>query len=292
MAGTEGFGGFREVRLRAGTIRYRDVGEGEPLVFLHGVMVNGNLWRKVVPGLATRYRCIVPDLPLGGHAVPMNPDADLSPTGLARLVAGFLDALGVGEATFVANDTGGAVAQVFLSLYPERASRLVLTNADALDNFPPPLLRPLKWAAGVPGFVSLLGTACRARIFQRVLFWTVAKRPVEGRVMRGYVQPLIGDAGVRRDLRQALRGFSAGYTLEAAKTFPRFARPVLLAWGTEDRLLFPYRYAEEVARRFPNATLERVPGSRAFVPEDRPEALVAAISGFLERPVGPETKVH
>jgi pimeloyl-ACP methyl ester carboxylesterase len=82
-----------EVQLRHGTLRYRDVGAGEPIVFMHGLLVNGLLWRNVVAELASDFRCIVPDLPLGSHSVAMAVDADQSPRGVARLSADFLEAL-------------------------------------------------------------------------------------------------------------------------------------------------------------------------------------------------------
>src|SRR5919199_4002819 len=88
-------GDRREVELPHGTIRYRERGSGEPVVFVHGILVNGDLWREVVPRLADRYRCIVPDLPLGAHEVPMDEDADLSPPALARLIVDFAGALGL-----------------------------------------------------------------------------------------------------------------------------------------------------------------------------------------------------
>ena len=64
-------GAQAEARLPQGTIRYRDSGSGEPIVFVHGLLVNGALWRKVTPLLEREFRCVVPDLPLGSHAVPM-----------------------------------------------------------------------------------------------------------------------------------------------------------------------------------------------------------------------------
>ena len=273
----------KEVRLGQGTIRYKEFGAGEPLVFVHGVLVNGNLWRKVVPELAEDYRCIVPDLPFGGHETPMNPGADLSPPGLARLLADFLDALDLREATLVANNTGGAIAQVFVARYPERVSRLMLTNVDAFENFLPPLLRPLQWGARIPGFVSLLSVALRSHLVQRALFASVAKHPVENRIAESYLSPLLKDARVRRDLRGLLRGISNKYTIEAAEKFRNFGKPVLLAWGMDDRLFFPYRYAERLAKKFPDATLEKVPDSRTFVPEDNPVRLIAAIRDFVSK---------
>src|SRR5215211_3659468 len=113
-----------EVRLPQGTIRYRDTGQGEPLVFIHGLLVNGTLWRDVVARLEGDYRCIVPELPLGSHSPAMNDDADLSPTGLARLVADFLEAADLDGVTLVGNDTGGAISQLVATRHPERLSRL------------------------------------------------------------------------------------------------------------------------------------------------------------------------
>lgn len=278
---SDDFGEAKSVGLEHGEVRYKEVGSGEPMVFLHGVLVNGNLWRKVVPTLSGNHRCIVPDLPLGGHAAPMKPGADLSPPGLARLVAEFLDALGLQEVTLVANDTGGAIAQVFVARYPARVSRFVLTNTDAFENFLPPLLRPLQWGARIPGFVSLLSLPLRTSIAQRILFAMVAKHPVERRVMESYVAPLLNEARIRRDFRKVLRGISNRYTIEAAETFPTFDKPVLLAWGTEDRLLFPYKYAERLARRFPDATLARVTDARTFVSEDNPCRIVELLESFL-----------
>lgn len=276
----------REVRLSQGMVRYREVGSGEPVVFLHGIMVNGNLWRKVVPGLSKEYHCIAPDLPLGGHEAPMKPGADLSPAGLARLVAEFFDALGLREATLVANDTGGAIAQVFVARYPERVSRLVLTNCDAFEDFLPPVLRPLQWGARfVPGFVTLLGVAARAYAVRWVLAKLVTKHGIERRMMDSYIKPLLYDARVRRDFRKVLAGVSNGYTLEAAEAFPAFEKPVLVAWGHED-WLFRYRYAERLAGSFPNARLEGVADAHAFVPEDNPERLVELVRNFLGRGVG------
>src|SRR3954471_14258344 len=93
MAISESLGRQHEVKLSQGTIRYRERGEGEPIVFVHGLLVNGDLWRQVVPLLADRYRCITPDWPLGAHTQPLASDADVTPTGFAQLVADFLAAL-------------------------------------------------------------------------------------------------------------------------------------------------------------------------------------------------------
>src|SRR5215217_1343427 len=112
MSISEALGQQHEVRLSQGTVHYRERGQGETIVFVHGLLVNGDLWRKVVPLLADRYRCITPDWPLGSHAEPLSPDADLTPPGLARLIADFLEKLDLHDATLVSNDTGTALTQL------------------------------------------------------------------------------------------------------------------------------------------------------------------------------------
>ena len=279
VARTEAPGKKKEIRLGGwGVIRYREVGEGAPVVFVHGLLVNGDLWREVVPVLSGR--CIVPDLPLGSHAVPMDPGADLSPPGLARLVGEFLGALDLRDVTLVGNDTGGAICQLVVARHPECVTRLVLTNCDAFENFLPPLLRPFQYGARLPGFAFAVAQLLRVAPLRRLFIASVARQTPEPAVLDSYFSPIIRDPGVRRDVTKVLRGISNRYTLEAARSFPGFHRPVLLVWG-EDDFLFPLRFAERLRRAFPDARLERVAGSRAFVPEDKPDRLAGLIGTFL-----------
>ena len=159
MSRSESLGSQREVRLPQGVVRYRERGTGEAIVFLHGLLVNGDLWRKVVPALSREYRCITPDLPLGSHELAVDADADLTPPGCARLVRDFLDALRLEHVTLVANDTGGAIAQLVVTEWPERVERLVLTPCDCFDIFPPKLFAYLKVAARVPGLLAVVGVS-------------------------------------------------------------------------------------------------------------------------------------
>ena len=136
-----------EITLPQGTIHYRDAGEGPPVVFLHGLLVDGELWRKVTPLLQGDARCIVPDLPLGSHRIAMNADADLTPAGVARLVGDLLAALDLEDVTLVGNDTGGAISQLVALDHGERVGRLVLTNCDCFEVFPPKEFVPMVKAA-------------------------------------------------------------------------------------------------------------------------------------------------
>nr|WP_197427905.1 alpha/beta hydrolase [Halogeometricum sp. CBA1124] len=213
--------GRLEATLSQGTVEYEDAGTGDPILFVHGAFVDGGLWRNVAGPLSERFRCLVPTLPLGGHDVPMDPGADLTPSGLADLLAEFLDDVGVERVTLVGNDTGGAICQVFLAAYPERVERLVLTNCDAFDNFPPAAARPFTWGARIPGATGLFARALRSATARRLAFGLLAKHPIEPAVLDAYTDSLRTNAAVRRDLREVLLGVSSRYTEAAAEASRR-----------------------------------------------------------------------
>jgi pimeloyl-ACP methyl ester carboxylesterase len=198
------------------------------------------------------------------------------------MVADLMERLDLRVVILVGNDTGGAICQIVVAEHPERIGSLVLTNCDAYEFFFPLLLSPFHYAASFFGtrFVDLLALVLRTRVAQRALFKTVATRPIDDATLDAYATPLIQDAGVRRDLARFLGSVSNLYTLEAARRFPDFRRPVLVVWG-EDDLFFSLRLAGRLQRDFPNARLELVERSRAFAPEDRPERLADLIAGFL-----------
>ena len=283
MKETTSLGSYATIRVPQGTIRYREAGAGPPIVFVHGLLVNGDLWRRVVPGLAGRFRCIVPDLPLGAHAPALPADADLSPPGLARIVADFVAALDLRDVTLVGSDTGGAISQLVIARHPERIGRLVLTNCDAYEHFPPLLVLPFKVGAFVPGFATALAQALRLPPVGRLLYALLARHDPGKAVLAGYFAPLVRHRGVRHDLTKAMRAVDRRHTLEAARAFPTFRKPVLIAWG-EDDLVFPRQDAERLQRDFPDARLEWVPRSRAFVSEDQPKRLAELIAAFLGTP--------
>jgi pimeloyl-ACP methyl ester carboxylesterase len=128
------------IELSAGTTEYRDTGgDGPVFVLLHGLMMDASLWDEVIAGLSPGQRCVAPTLPLGAHRHAMNPGADLSLPGIARLTAEFLDRLDLRDVTLVGNDTGGALAQLLMGDGNARVGRAVLVSCDAFDNFPPGL---------------------------------------------------------------------------------------------------------------------------------------------------------
>jgi pimeloyl-ACP methyl ester carboxylesterase len=282
MAPFPQLGETRQVGVPGGTISYHERGEGRPLVFVHGVFANAGLWRDVVPLLADRFRCIAPDWPMGSHEIPMDRNADLSPRGHARIVAAFCDELGLTDPVLVGNDSGGAVCQILISERPDVPGRLVLTNCDSHENFFPLLFKYLKALAFVPGATFLAAQAQRLSVVRRspIAFGKLAKRMPDD-LAEAFVRPLLGSAAIRRDAGKFLRGVHKRDTLAAAEHFPHFDKPVLIAWGEDDKIVFPMKYAERLAREFPNATLVRIPDSYTFVPVDQPVRLAEVLTESL-----------
>lgn len=281
MAISEVLGQVREVEVGGARIRYRETGEGPAVVFVHGLLVNGDLWRKVVPGIAAAgYRCVVPDWPLGAHEVPV-PDADLTPTGVADLIAGFLAELDLTDVTLVANDTGGALTQILMSRDHERVGRVVLTPSDCYENFFPPVFAPLTKLAKIPGSMRPLMETMRIRRLRQlpIAFGWVIKRPVPDAIADSYMLPSRRSGAIRKDLRRFLKTVDKRYTLAAAEHFERFTKPVLLVWASEERL-FPVKLAERLVAELPQATLTTIDDSYTFIPEDQPERLTERILEF------------
>ncbi len=278
-----------ELRLPQGTIHVRDTGNpgGPPIVFVHGFLVNGTLWRKVVPHLETDFRCIWPDWPLGSHRAPMAPHADLSPRGVAHLVADALEALALDDVTLVGNNTGGAICQLLVTERPQRVGRLVLTPCDAFDNFPPKLFRPLLALARIPGGLTAAVAPLRVRALRRlpIAYGLLTKRPVEPAVTDAWLRPFFTQREVRRDAARLLRGVGRRDLLDAAERLRGFDRPALLAWAREDRV-FPGEHAHRLAALLPQGRVEEIADSWTFVSEDQPQETARLIAEFVRAGYG------
>lgn len=274
----------RRVDIPAGAISYRERGDGPPIVFVHGVAVNGDLWRRVAPTLSVGHRCITPDLPWGSHSLPLHPDTDLSLPGMARITADFLDALDLDAVTIVANDTGGAVAQALVGRHPGRIARLVLTSCDAFEKFPPTPQKYLEVMARSRLLTWIVAVTAKFKPIQRLptAYGFVTSRPMPEEVMRSYTRPIRRDAGVRRDFRRMLRAVDTKYTFEAADQLTGFDKPALVLWAENDKI-FPREHGRRLAQLLPRGEFRLIPQSRTFIPEDQPELLVDAIEEFLAR---------
>ena len=272
----------KEIELPAGRIRYREAGEGKPVVFVHGFLVDGRLWDGVVDQLSDRCRCIAPDWPIAAHQVAMNPDADLSPPGIAALIASFLEALELEDVTIVGNDSGGAMSQVLVTRHPERIGRLVLTNCDTHDNFPPGIFKAMPPLAKLPGGMTVLSAPFRIGALARTAFKPFARTPIPPDLVASWMRPSLSDPGVKHDATKVTAGMNKRYTLEAAERLSESELPLLLTWAPGDKF-FPISYAERLQKETPNARLVEIPNASTFVALDQPARLADEIATFVQQ---------
>ncbi len=270
----------KEIDLPAGRIRYREAGEGKPVVFVHGYLVDGRLWDGVVDRLSASCRCLAPDWPIGAQQIAMKPDADLSPPGIAAIIASFLEALDLEDVTIVGNDSGGAMSQVLVTRHPERIGRLVLTNCDTHENFPPGIFKAMPPIATLPGGMALLAAPFRIPALARAAFRPFSRTPIPPELVASWMQPGLHDSGVKRDAKKVTAGMNKRYTLEAAEKLRGSELPILLTWAPGDRY-FPISYAQRLVGEAGNARIVEIPDAKTFVPLDQPQRLADEIAGFV-----------
>ncbi|MFJ6125359.1 alpha/beta fold hydrolase [Streptomyces griseoviridis] len=275
---------MREIELSSGTIAYHDRGtDGPTTVLLHGLLMDASLWDAVGADLATDHRCVVPTLPLGAHRHAMRPDADLSLTAVARLVAELLDRLDLQDVTLVGSDTGGALVQLLMADGTPRVGRAVLVSCDAFDNVPPGLTGKTLVLAGklTPRLFGLFMRQMRVRALRRlpIAFGRLTRRG--DAVTAGWIEPVTTRTDICRDTVRVLRAVAAdrGVLLAAAERLPRFTRPALVVWASEDRVM-PPAHGRRLAALLPNARLAEIPDSHTLVPLDQPTRLARLIREF------------
>jgi pimeloyl-ACP methyl ester carboxylesterase len=262
-----------ELALKQATIEYQEFGPQDsahpPVFFVHGVLVNGELWRGVAEELARRgYRCIVPTLPLGSHTIPVKDASALSLHGVAGIVNDAIAALDLSDVTLVGSDTGGGICQLAVDARSDRIGRLVLTNCDAFDQCPPfPFDAVFSLLRGPISIKALMGPMRLAALRNSALgFGLLISRP-DNHLTAGWIAPCLNDARI-----------SVTDLTDVATRLPRFDKPVTLVWGQDDRVFKP-SLGRRLAEVFSNGKLIEVPGARTFVSIDEPGAVIDAIAG-------------
>ena len=278
-----------QVVLEQATIEYRTVGPENsphpPVLFVHGILVDHRLWDGVADGLAQQgFRCILPDWPLGSHTVPVNDGAELSPIAVASMISGVIAELGLTDATLVGNDTGGGLCQFVIDANPDAVGRLVLTNCDAFDQFPPfPFTLVFAMLRGDASIKLLAGQLKLTALRHSPLGYGLLVTDPDPRLTNSWLDPCRNDHRIRRDLATLLRHVAKTDLTEVSTRFPRFTKPVTLVWGQRDRCFKP-SLATRLAALFPNSTLIEVKNAKTFVSLDNPQAVVDAIAATSSSP--------
>jgi pimeloyl-ACP methyl ester carboxylesterase len=274
-----------EMELPAGTIEYEDTGgDGPAIVFVHGLMMDGSLWRHVVRDLRSDYRCVLPTLPLGGHRQPMRADADLSMSGVAEILGGLIERLDLSGVTLVMSDWGGPQLLVG-GAHDRRLARLVICSCEAFDNVPPQgPARLLPYIARLPGGIAAAVMPFRFDRLRRLplTYGYMSRKPVPREVMDRWFGPVLSQRDVRRDLRKYVIDAPQGRRdlLAASEALRRFDRPALVVWAREDRMM-PIEHGRRLAELLPEGRLVEVEDSYTLISEDQPAELVSQLRAFL-----------
>ena len=247
-----------------------------PIVFLHGVMVDGSLWDDVVALLPDR-ECVVLELPLGSHTVPVPDRARQTPAGVAELILDELERRDLSDVTLVGCDTGGMLAQLVVARDASRISRLVLTPCDALEVCPPALFKPMFALGRFPLLMRAFLQPLRFTPARRlpIAFGWLTKRVDAARLAR-WGTPSLRDGEILRDGAAFAAACSPAVTLDVAPKLRSFQGEVVVLWPPEDPC-FPISLGERVTALFDDARLIEVEDSYCFVPVDRPDALAAVL---------------
>lgn len=273
-----------ELALKQATIEYQEFGPQDsahpPVLFVHGILVDGQLWRDVAENLGRRgYRCIVPTLPLGSHTIPVRDATVLSLAGVAELINDAIVALDLSDVTLVGSDTGGGLCQLVIDAHPDRIGRLVLTNCDAFDKCPPaPFDLVFAVLRGPVSIKALFGPMRLGALRRSPLGYGLLINQPDPDMTADWLQPCLKDSRICRDLAALLRQVAKTDLTDVATRLPRFTKPVTLVWGQSDRCFTP-SLGRRLAGVFSNGKLIEVPDAKTFVAIDNPEAVIDAIAG-------------
>lgn len=264
------------VETDSGVVSYVDVGVGPVALFIHGVGTSGYLWRNVVAALEGERRCMTLDLPLHGRS-PARPDHDYSLTRLAKVVEDFCAALDLNDVDLVANNTGGAVAQIVAAHQPQRFATLSLTNCETLGNVPPWAFKPTVWFARLGLLAPLRPRRLDKLRRLRKLFFGVGYQNVEALpedAVRAYLEPLVGTPEAAREFQRWLASLHNRDLVAVEAELRRLAVPTLVVWGTGD-IFFRKRWAYQLRDTIPSVTeVVEIPAARLFFPDERAADLI------------------
>jgi haloalkane dehalogenase len=263
--------GLSHLTLR---VAYTDVGEGEPVILLHGIPTWSFLYREVIPILAHEYRVLAPDLL--GHGYSDRRDRfDRSLRAQTAMILRFMDVLGIERATIIGHDTGGGVALILGIEHPDRVKSLVLSNIVAYDSWPADDMISL----GDPNWRNK--TAAEVAAFVASGFSDGLRNPdrLTEEFKRGIVAPYADEEGKISLIRNA-SALNTNHTMALVDRHKDITAPTLVLWGVHDPMQ-PIADGERLAREIPSARLKRMEHSSHWLQQDAPEAFAREILSFL-----------
>jgi 2-hydroxymuconate-semialdehyde hydrolase len=265
----------RKIRTFAGDVAYVRMGQGPPLVLLHGIPSSSYLWRDVLEPLAQTFDVLAPDL-LGYGDSDKRLDADLSIAAQARYMVAFMESVGVHQAAVVGHDVGGGVAQLMTVDDPQRVARLILIDSIVDDNWPIHEIARLKEPAWDQIMVNI---DLREGLRKGLISGMATEGRVTDELVDEWTRPF-QDIGGRRAYLRAARALNNRDLVSRAKHIAEITTPTLILWGANDKFLEP-KWAETLQRKFRDSTVEVIDPGGHFLPLDRPDEVATAIKRFL-----------
>ena len=279
------FDAIKKVKVGDAEIAFREEGSGEPIVFIHGWPLSSLTWRKVVPGLSGERRCIAPDL-LGAGESTCDPARDHSLGTQARLVEGFMDALGIERATIIGHDSGGSIARNLAVAIPERVSRLVLANTE-VPGHKPLFVRFLERLVKLPGSLGIIRMNMTSKGIAKSklgfgLCFANLKTFDFDEFYRTMVAPNARSDASLRTTRKFLLDFDFADVDACEAKYGELKMPKYLLWGEDDKI-FPLEQGWRLRDMLPEPTrFDMISGAGLFVHEEKPAAWVSAVGSFLK----------
>ncbi len=263
-----------QVNTASGRIAYREAGSGPVALFVHGVLLNGHLWRHQLTGLSDIRRCIAVDLLTHGDT-EISPEQDVSVTANAKMLGEFLDALGIDQVDLVGNDSGGGIAQIFAALNPDRIRSLTLTDCDTHDNWPPEAFKPFLAMAAAGGLRGALEAMLADKAFYRSpeALGPAYEHPerLPDEAIEIYLGPLVASERRTEDFGRFLAAFDASHTVAIEQQLRQLKAPTLIVWGTDD-VYFDVKWSRWLEEAIPGVRRRvELKGARIFFPEERAE---------------------
>ena len=271
-------GSRKFVETSFGRIAYIERGKGPAALFLHGFPLNSFQWRGVIPLLAAHRRCVAPDyLSMGftemkaGQSVAVGAQADM--------IAAFLDKLSISSVDLVANDSGGAIAQLFMTRHPKRVRTALLTNCDTEPDSPPPAVQPVIALAKQGEFADKFlapwladKDLARSATGLGGLCYADPAHPTD-EAIDYYLGPLLSSAARKRQTNAYAVALEPNPLAGIEPALKTCKIPARIVWGAADTI-FSQASPSYLDRTLGNSRgVRKVEGAKLFFPEEMPDLI-------------------
>ncbi|WPV02124.1 alpha/beta hydrolase [Mucilaginibacter sp. cycad4] len=267
----------------SGKIAYIERGTGPVSLFVHGLIVNGYLWRHQLEDLSTIRRCIAIDL-LAHGSTEITPEQDVSFEAQAEMLKQFLDALHIDQIDLVANDSGVGISLIFAARYPEKLRSLTLTNGDVHDNWPP---------VNFSGFLDMVKAGGLANTFHKMItdpdyyrsengFAGAYEDPqaVSDNTVAAYITPLQTTPQRIKNMERFIMAFDNNQTVRIEDDLKKLNVPTLIIWGTGDPF-FGVEWSKWLEKTIPGHEKRvELESAKMLFPEERPDELTLELRKF------------